>query len=130
MVALRGVAVDGLGISGLFADDGGVISSGYFGFMVAEDAAPAGVCDPMEGILPGMDEASGILSRAPDPKDGTRKGRAMACTVSCNGSSLPPLSSTRSKVNLISEPGELLLWALDSVTWPMIFVLRGTTICP
>ena len=70
VVALRGVAVDGLGMSGLFADVGGVISSGYFGFMVAEDAAPAGVCDPMEGILPGMDEASGILSGPPDPKDG------------------------------------------------------------
>ena len=58
------------------------------------------------------------------------KGRAIACTAACSGSSRPFFISTRSNAIPTVELGESLLCALASVTWPTIFVFLGITIWP
>ena len=55
---------------------------------------------------------------------------AIARIVITRGTSRPFFRSMRSNAIATLEPGDPLLSALTSVTWPMIFVFRGTAIWP
>lgn len=77
-----------------------------------------------------MPEVAGDIESSEARGSAGGKGRAIACTAACSGSSRPFFMSTRSNAIPTVEFGESLLCALVSVTWPTIFVFLGITIWP
>lgn len=80
------------------------------------------------GVVPlGM---SALPLRIPLDTAALCNGRAIACTAAWIGTSRPSFMEIRSKAIPTIASGDSLLWALASVTCPMIFVFLGIATLP